>query len=300
MSTGFNLEQPGGASKLAPSRVLLEHELSQLRLLLERQAGVLLNAPHDVLAASLAQYMESHRCSSILDLLGRLQASDAECESLLEHLLDPETAFFRHPAAFAAFEKQVLPELRLRKATDSTGSLRLWSAGCSSGEEPFSIAISVCEAINGRGGSWSIHILASDIRQSALTHAERGLYPQAALAPLPRRLIQPYFARVGQHYLVKPRLRNLITFTQSNLGQAVHLGRFDCIFCMDVLPHFSAAHRLALVQRLHLYLEPGGYLLLGQGEKLPAIELNFQPQTCDQYTVFRKPLSIAARAGRLF
>jgi chemotaxis methyl-accepting protein methylase len=300
MGTGFNLDQPGGTPKLAPSRVLLEHELSELRLLLERQAGVLLNAPHDVLAANLAQYMESRRCSSLLDLLGRLQASDAECESLLEHLLDPETAFFRHPAAFAAFEQQALPELRLRKAADSAASLRLWSAGCSSGEEAYSIATSVCEATNGSGISWSIHILASDIRQGALTHAERGLYPQSALATVPRSRIQPYFARVGQHYLVKPRLRNLITFTQSNLGRAVHLGRFDCIFCMDVLPHFSAAQRLALVQRLHLYLEPGGYLFLGQGEKLPAVDLKFQPQAGQHYTVFRKPLSAAARAGKLF
>jgi two-component system, chemotaxis family, CheB/CheR fusion protein len=300
MGTGFNLEQPGGAHKLAPSRVLLEHELSELRLLLERQAGVLLNAPHDVLAANLTQYMESRRCSSIPDLLGRLQASDTECESLLEHLLDPETAFFRHAAAFAVFEKQVLPELRLRKAADSAASLRLWSAGCSSGEEAYSIAISVCEVINGSGGSWSIHILASDIRQGALTHAERGLYPQSALTNIPRRRIHPYFARVGQHYLVKPRLRNLVTFTQSNLGRAVHLGRFDCIFCMDVLPHFSAAQRLALVQRLHLYLEPGGYLFLGQGEKLPVVDLKFQPQASEHYTVFRKPLSAAARAGKLF
>ena len=133
MSTGFNLEQPGGAPKLGPGRVLLEHELSELRLLLERQAGVLLNAPHDVLAANLAQYMEFRRCSSMLDLLGRVQASDAECESLLEHLLDPETAFFRHPAAFEGFEKQILPELRLRKASDNAASLRFWSAGCSSG-----------------------------------------------------------------------------------------------------------------------------------------------------------------------
>jgi two-component system CheB/CheR fusion protein len=300
MARDLNFEGPGGANKFSASRVVLEHELSELRLLLESQAGVLLNAPTDFLMASLSRYMESRGLASVPDLLGRLQASDAECEALLEHLLEGDTAFFRHPAAFAAFERQILPELRIRKAADSPASLRLWSAGCSTGEEAYSIAMAVCECVNGNGGGWSIHILASDIRQPALAVAERGLYPQLALAGVPRRLIQAYFARVGHHVLVKPRLRNLVTFTQCNLRRAIHLGRFDCIFCMDVLPHFSAAQRLALLQRLHLYLEPGGYLLLGQGEKLPAIDLNFQPQTCDRYTFYRKPLAAAARVGKSF
>jgi len=300
MARDLNFDRKGDANKLSPNRVVLEHELSELRLLLESQAGVLLNAPTDFLMASLSRYMESRGLASVPDLLGRVQASDAECEALLEHLLEGDTAFFRHPAAFAALERQILPELRIRKAADSPASLRLWSAGCSTGEEAYSIAISVCECVNGNGGSWSIHILASDIRQPALAVAERGLYSQVALTGIPRRLVQSYFARIGQHVLVKPRLRNLVTFTQCNLRRAIHLGRFDCIFCMDVLPHFSAAQRLALVQRLHLYLEPGGYLLLGQGEKMPAMDLNFQPQACDQYTFYRKPLAAAARIGKSF
>ncbi|HXY52405.1 MAG TPA: protein-glutamate O-methyltransferase CheR [Terriglobales bacterium] len=300
MATDLNLDRPGGGHKLSPSPVVLEHELSELRLLLESQAGVLLNAPTEFLMAGLSRYMESRRLASIPDLLGRVQTSDAECEALLEHLLEGETAFFRHPAAFAAFENHILPELHMRKAGDSSASLRLWSAGCSTGEEAYSIAMSVCERVNSNGDRWSIHILASDIRQAALAMAERGLYPELALAGVPRRLVQWYFARVGHHVLVKPRLRNLVTFTQCNLRRAIHLGRFDCIFCMDVLPHFSAAQRLALVQRLHLYLEPGGYLLLGQGEKLPAIDVNFQPQACDQYTLYRKTLAAAARVGKSF
>ena len=84
-----------------------------------------------------------------------------------------------------------------------------------------------------------------------------------------------------------------------NLARPAYLGRFDCIFCMDVLPHFSTAQRITLTQRLHLYLEPGGYLLLGDGEKLPTAEVNFQSESHKKFTLYRKPMAAAARAGRL-
>jgi chemotaxis methyl-accepting protein methylase len=299
MSTHLNLGRSNRGQKL-PFNLVLEHELSELSLLMERRAGVLLNCPQDVLSAKVSEYLQSRRLSSVADLLGRLQASDAECERLLEQLLDGETSFFRHPAAFSVFESKILPELRLRKGTESPQSLRILSAGCSTGEEAYSIGLSVCEAMKEVGGSWTIHILASDVRQDALTFAERGLYPQAALATLPRALVQSYFAKVDQHFLAKPRLRNLITFTQMNLARPAYLGRFDCIFCMDVLPHFSTAQRIALTQRLHLYLEPGGYLLLGDGEKLPTADVTFQSESQQSFTLYRKPFAAAAKAGKLF
>jgi chemotaxis methyl-accepting protein methylase len=297
MNTGFHhgrSNRPKG-----PFSLVLDHELSELRLLLERQAGVLLNSPQDVLISKVTDYLQARRLSSVADLAGRLQASDTECERLLEQLLDGETGFFRHPAAFAAFEKEVLPELRARKGTESGQSLRILSAGCSTGEEAYSIGLMVCNDLNEYGGAWTIHILASDIRQSALTFAERGLYSQRELAQLSPALLHAYFARVDQHFLAKPRLRNLITFTQMNLARPAYLGRFDCIFCMDVLPQFSTAQRIALTQRLRLYLEPGGYLLLGDGEKLPTADVPFQSETRKGCTIYRKPFAAAAKAGRL-
>jgi chemotaxis methyl-accepting protein methylase len=102
----------------------------------------------------------------------------------------------------------------------------------------------------------------------------------------------------GAHLLVKPRLRSLVTFNTMNLTKPVYIGRFDCIFCMDVLPHLSRPQRTALLERLHLYLEPGGYLFLSQTEKLYAPNLNFRPETFDGYTVHRKPLAASAAYGR--
>jgi len=297
MSTGFNFGDTNGAS-MSPARLVLEHELSELRLIVERLGGILLDSPQDVLISRVNQYLARRRLKSVSDLLGRLQASDTECENLLAQLVDGDTGFFRHPNAFSAFQSFVLPELHLRKSIDTHQSLRIWSVGCASGEEAYSIGLSVCESMNGNGVGWSIHILASDIRQDALTFAERGLYPQSELERLPRHLVQNYFAKVGQHCLAKPRLRNLITFTQMNLARPAYLGRFDCIFCMDVLPHFSSSQRLALMQRLHLFLEPGGYLLLGDGEKLHTADVSFKAETHGNFTLYRKPLAIAARMGR--
>jgi chemotaxis methyl-accepting protein methylase len=298
MSSGFNFGTLGPGSAQRLDGVFLEHELSEIRLLLERKAGVLLQLSLDELSNRLTEYLRARGLTSPSDLIGRLQSSDTECESVLEKVLDGNTGFYRHTSVFTAFEKQVLPELYLRKSAHSTGSLRVWSAGCGTGEEAYSIAMTICEATYCHGNSnWTIHVLASDIRQEALTFAERGLYGPAALGCLAQGHLQKYFVRVGQHALVKPRLRNLVTFTQMNLARPAHLGRFDCIFCMDLLPHFSMAQRIALTQRLHLYLEPGGYLFLGESEKLHAVDVSFQPQNEGSYQFFRKPMSLSARAG---
>jgi chemotaxis methyl-accepting protein methylase len=153
------------------------------------------------------------------------------------------------------------------------------------------------------------------------------VYRQSALDGLPPATIRNYFSKIGTptpastgvqgesdsdidsssviqqpvvtpHLLVKPRLRSLVTFNCMNLARPGYIGRFDCIFCMDVLPHFSRVQRLAVLERLHLYLEPGGYLFLSQTEKLAASNLNFRSETFDGYTFHRKPLAASAAYGR--
>jgi chemotaxis protein methyltransferase CheR len=274
-----------------------ERELSDLRPVLERQTGARFDAKNETLTAPVLEVLQTRRIASIGILLDRLRSSDVECESLTERLLNGETGFFRHPAAFQALAQVVLPELETGKPQEHPRSLRILSAGCSSGEEPYSIAMSVCEVVNCNGGGWNVNIVATDIRRQALDTAERGLYPQAALEPVPSHLVEAYFAKVGEHLLAKPRLRNLVRFSYMNLAKPAFLGQFDCIFCMDVLPHFSTVQRMALVQRLHLYLQPGGYLFLGQNEKLPASEVNFRSQTRDGYVLHQKAIAAAAKSG---
>ena len=282
--------------KLSPRATVLESELSEIRLLLERQTGVLLDAPAEKLSQAVCAYLEERHLSSPDELLELLRSSDCECDPLVEPLLDGETGFFRHPATFSCLSQVALPELQARKGSHTTVNLRMWSAGCSTGEEAYSIAMTLCEALNGHAG-WNIHIVGSDIRRQALETAERGLYPQSLLEHLPRAMVQKYFAKVGQHLLVKPRVRNLVTFAPTNLARPHYIGRFDCIFCMNVLSRFSAAQRASLVHRLHLYLQPGGFLFLGEGEKLPSTEVAFHARAESDYTVYQKPMAAAAGAG---
>jgi chemotaxis methyl-accepting protein methylase len=260
---------------------------------------VLLNTETETLVAVAGEFQKSQHLGSVEDLLARLRSSDVECESLAARLLDGKTGFFRHPAAYESLTKMALPDLLQRRTGDHPRTVRIWSAGCSTGEEAYSIAISVCETINRNGSNGgSVHVVASDIRRQAVEAAERGLYPKRDLQRIPRQVVQTYFARVGEHFLVKPRLRNLVTFSTMNLAQPAYLGQFDCIFCMDVLPQFSTAQRIALTQRLHLYLQPGGYLFLGQEEKLPAADVPFSCQKNKDYNVYQKPLVAAAKSGR--
>ena len=360
--------------KLMAGVTILEHELSELRLLVERQTGILLDCPNSALAAHVAEYLEAHELESAAALMTRLRASDQDPSLLpafLDGVLNVSTGFFRHPGALNALARQVAPQLYARKSDDGPSTLRIWSAGCGTGEEAYSIAMALCEAppsANGNGASngsnnaannsngngkdareknsgsrnggvadsgvpashamkdWTIHIVGSDLLPSAIEVAERGLYPQSALMGLPPAAIRACFSKIGSptgngtagngtngsatqegvpsrtsngaHLLVKPRLRSMVTFNTMNLTKPVYIGRFDCIFCMNVLPFLSRVQRTALMERLHLYLEPGGYLFLSQTEKLCAPNLNFRSETYDGYTFHRKPLAASAAYGR--
>jgi len=377
--------------KLIATSTILEHELSELRLLVERQTGIVLDCPNSALAAHVADYVEAQGLGSSTTLLDRLRSSDQDpstLPSLLDGLVNANTGFFRHPGALNALTRQVVPQLCARKSVDGPSPLRIWSAGCSSGEETYSIAMAVCDALshngagtgnngngsnNGNGNAnanasgksvarsggiadsavsapasanlgagFSIHIVGSDLLPQNVEIADRGVYRQSALDGLPPATIRNYFSKISSppvvaldaasskgedeaghqtpnqfqsrarngafagsqsahstgHLLVKPRLRSLVTFNCMNLARPGYIGRFDCIFCMDVLPHFSRAQRIALLERLHLYLEPGGYLFLSQTEKLCAPNLNFRSETFDGYTFHRKPLAASAAYGR--
>jgi chemotaxis methyl-accepting protein methylase len=277
------------------SATILEHEVSELRLLIERQAGVLLQIPNEILIPVLTSHMESRQFSSAIELIESLRQPDGEVEPLIESLVDGSSGFGRHPEALGVFSRIVLPELRQRKSDKTSKALRVWSAGCGSGEEAYEIAIAICEGLQEDAG-WSVHVVGSDIRPNALQVAERGLYSQCDLLHMPREMLHTYFSRVGDYLLVKSRLRNQVAFASMNLAQPSYLGRYDAIFCMDVLPQFSTAQRIALAQRMQLYLEPGGYLLLGDREKLPAADIHLNVAVRNGYTLYRKPMAAGAGA----
>ena len=280
------------------SVAVLEPEISQIREILQNYAGTVIPKSSEELEKNLAQYLVANDFSNAADFVNKLRRNASDCDALLGELVPANTSFFRYPDAFTALEKQIVPEIVERKALRGDCSLRIWSAGCATGEEAYSIAMSVCEALNESNGGWKLHIVASDLCAEALKFAARGVYEEHAIRDLPPHLVSAYFSSIAQQYMVKARLRNLVSFTRTNLTNPEFLGHFDCIFCMGVLPYLSTQHRTTLLQRLHMFLEPGGYLFLGQSEKIPAAGVSFVTENYLSYTFLRRPMAAAARSGR--
>lgn len=276
------------------SAMVTEHELAEMRLFIERRSGILFDESRTrFLSNRVCEHLKEAELPRGADLLRLIRSSNAAYERLLERLLTQETSFFRYPAIYQALETRVLPELHAKKFWKNPRTLRIWSAGCSSGEEPYSIALSILRALEFPEG-WNIEILATDISRHALDVAERGLYSRRDLSALTPEQIQANFSELGpEEYQVRPKLRNMVKFAQMNLAQMVYMGRFDCIFCMNVLIYFSDELRATLIHRFHDYLEPEGYLFLGHAESVAKAKVDLEPIVIGDSLIYRK--SSAAR-----
>ncbi len=218
--------------------VLTDHEVRELQLLIEQRSGIVFDESRErFLTTRVVEHMLHKRLSFGAELLRSVRGSNVEYDSMLERLLTQETRFLRYPGLFSAFENHVLPEIQSRKFWSKEQNVRIWSAGCASGEEAYSIALSVCEAF-GNGARLDAQIMATDISREALDRAERGVYSPRVLENLSLGQIANYFTADGANYKVRPALRQMVQFAPMNLAQPVYLGRFDCIFCMNVLIYF--------------------------------------------------------------
>ena len=217
-----------------------------------------------------------------------MRKSNVEYEALLERLLTQETSFFRYPGVYEAFEKRVLPELHVKKFWKNPRTLRIWSAGCSTGEEPYSIAITIADSLS-FADSWNVEILATDVGRQALKQAERGVYAGRSIGSVSEKQLANHFSVVEGGQQLKPRLRKMVSFAQMNLASPVYLGRMDAIFCMNVLIYFSEERRRTVVQRFYETLEPGGYLFLGHSESISKMPVKFQAIVLNDCILYRKP-----------
>lgn len=268
---------------------ITDYELGEIRTLIEHRSGILFDASRERFFSSrIRDYMASKCLAHGTDLLRQMHKSNVEYETVVERLLTQETSFFRYPAIFEAFQRKVLPELHMKKFWENPRSLRIWSAGCATGEEPYSIAISVADALM-FSEAWNVEILATDISKNALKIGHQGVYRRRNLGHVSPRQLDAYFSATGNDYAVKPRIRRVVSFAPMNLAQAVYLGKLDCIFCMNVMIYFSAARRNSLIQHFYEYLEPGGYLFLGHSESVSNAPVKFESVVCGDCILYRKP-----------
>jgi chemotaxis protein methyltransferase CheR len=277
------------SERQGPAHGLSEHELSEIRMLIEERTGICFDESRErFFSTRVKEHLRAKGLERGTDLLRAMRKSNVEYEALLEGLLTQETSFFRYPSVYEAFEKRVLPELHVKKFWKNPRTLRIWSAGCSTGEEPYSIAITIADSLS-FSDSWNVEILATDVGRLALKHAERGVYSGRSLGSVNQERLTAHFTKNQSGHQVKPRLRKLVTFAQINLASAVYVGRMDMIFCMNVLIYFSEERRRALVQRFYDTLEPGGYLFLGHSESISKMPVKFQAIVLNDCILYRKP-----------
>jgi chemotaxis protein methyltransferase CheR len=268
---------------------LTDHELSEIRMLIEERSGIHFDESRErFLSTRVREHMHERGYARATELLRAVRKTNVEYDSLLERMLTQETSFFRYPAVFEAFEKRVLPEIHVSKFWKNPRTLRVWSAGCSTGEEPYSIAITIADSLS-FADAWNVEILATDVGKLALKIAEKGIYSGRSLSGVNEKQFAAHFTKVENKFHVKPRLKKMISFAPMNLASPVYVGRMDLIFCMNVLIYFTEERRRALVQRFYEALEPGGYLFLGHSESISKMPVKFQAIVLGDCILYRKP-----------
>ena len=270
---------------------LTASELDELRTLIEERSAIFFDASRErFFAPRVNAYLCESGEQNAAALLRRIRNSNVEYDRFLGNLLTQETSFFRYPDIFQALERVVLPDVQARNTWRNPRVLRIWSAGCSTGEEAYSIAITVADSLP-FCDAWQIEILATDISRDVLQHAERGVYSGRSLANVTPQQLQAHFKKVGDAWEIKPRIRRMITFAPMNLARSVYVGRMDCIFCMNVLMYFSEVRRNELLQRFYDTLSPGGLFFLGHSESMKSSSVKFETAVYGDCQYYVKPLA---------
>jgi chemotaxis protein methyltransferase CheR len=213
--------------------------------------------------------------------------ADAEFDHIFDLVTTNETYFFREPAQLQAFIEEIIPDLLARK---SVKKIRIWSAGCSSGEEPYSLAMLLEES------GWYQHaafeIFASDINQQVLAKARKGQYRESAFRATGPGLREKYFTREGDGaWKVRDEIRNRISFGRLNLYDEARvslLGHLDVVFCRNVIIYFDDASKKVVVNNFYNRLIEGGYLLLGHSESLISLSTQFKLRHLKNDMVYQK------------
>ncbi|HLC40575.1 MAG TPA: CheR family methyltransferase [Methylomirabilota bacterium] len=231
-------------------------------------------------------------CSSFMDYyyLLKYDPSQEEMEQLVDLITTRETSFFRNPPQLAAFQSKLLPELVARKQRSGERTLRLWSAGCASGEEPYTLGVILCASVP-FPMLWDLQIVANDISRTALTHARRGIYPRETLKNLDPALLQKHFLPVSNTYHVRDEVKRLVHFSHLNLSDERRMAlirNMDVIFCRNVLIYFGMETRKKVIQQFYDSLNPGGYLFLGHSESLHSLSKAFRILPYDGAFAYQK------------
>jgi len=220
----------------------------------------------------------------------RFEPDGKEMQRLVNQMTVNETYFFREDYQFKALVEGVLPEIAMRPSFD--GPIRIWSVPCSTGEEPYSLAIYILEQWRD-ADRFDIQIQASDIDSAVLAEAEAGIYGPRSLQRLPPALVAKYFTRLdSERFRICPDLRRSIDFSQGNVVEPPFMKRFrgvDVIFCRNMLIYFDETSQRDTIEAFYDCLSPGGYICLGHSESMSRMSALFRPRKFGDVILYQKP-----------
>ncbi len=194
-----------------------------------------------------------------------LQAHPEEIGELVKSFLINVTQFFRDPDAFDYLRSDILPKL-ITQARESDRVLRFWTAGCASGEEPYSLAMLLTELLGAELSEWSVKIFATDLDEAAISFARRGLYSENLVKGIPAEYRDRFFERVDHGYRISKTLRQMVIFGQQDLSRSAPFPRINLVLCRNVLIYFTPELQEYVLNQFAFSLSPGGYLFLGKAE----------------------------------
>jgi chemotaxis protein methyltransferase CheR len=268
-----------------------------LRKLLRERSGLDLSADKQYLVESrLIPLARRNGLAGIAELVAKIRAgSDALTSDVVEAMTTNETFFFRDKIPFDHLRQTIIPALLQSRA--SRRSLRIWSAACSTGQEPYSIAMCLKE-IGAALAGWRIEIVATDLSQGVLEKARAGIFSQFEVQRgLPIQMLMKHFTQIGELWQLNADIRAMVQPRQLNLLQDFsHLGSFDVIFCRNVLIYFDQDTKAGIFEKLARVLEPDGVLALGAAESVVGISDAFKPYP-ERRGLYRPNPARAARAG---
>lgn len=271
---------------------VLQSEFNTFRQFLEDKSGIVLGDNKQYLVTSrLKKLQDEHGIKSLTELMARIQAQPrgALQEQVIDAMTTNETLWFRDIYPFEVMKNKVLPELVKKQPNQR---LRIWSAACSSGQEPYSLSMTIDEYERANVGQakLSVQIVATDLSPSMLQACKIGEYDSLAIARgLSSERLQRYFDKTpNSRWAVKAAIKSRVEFRALNLldSYAV-MGKFDVVFCRNVLIYFSAEAKKDILMRIHATLKPGGYLFLGASEALNTLPELYTMVQCSPGIIYQ-------------
>ncbi len=277
-----------------PEIPMSDEEFRLIRDLVYSHCGLFFdNDSKYLLEKRLGKRLSMHNLSGYREyyhLLRYNRVKDQELSDIMDILTTNETYFFREAFQLKAFTEEIMPELIAEKEKKGERTLRIWSAGCSSGEEPYTIAMLLLEM--GCCNGWRVEIVGTDISHRVLQLARRAVYGKASFRATEEEYVRRYFQEQDGGFKIADAVRELVTISHLNLfdqNRLALLGRMDIIFCRNVIIYFDQTAKKRVVEIFYRMMREGGYLLLGHSESLMNISTAFTLRHLKNDMVYQKP-----------